>query len=501
MRSPQSGEAADNPSNPKAPISLFSQTGDSDTRNLDPFRQVVFEQLSRSGFNKAAPTLLEIPEKPQNPEEEHLQPVPKIPNRRRERLEKPPTSRAEPAPRMSQALPITVPAGASTLLQIHAQTVNVYTVGPAECQNCKNAEVTSCSFLDTQPPAVGSSNNLTAPTQPLQQRPPWEAFRPPAHPDIPVDERYQSTSSPHGYFSAPDCQTAALDCTLNDFPLADTAPPEFLDKEHLDAMHEATSQGHRRSNSDGTDGDKKGSSAVVSGNASSYDEEDSFLLNADPTVCPQGKEDCTCAPQYIELFKNAATYLYKHTRSLSQELFQAHVHVGERIERLHQDNALNGGPTLPGSVHEFLQTETSQLLQDWAIAESKCSQYICDSILADVNEHEVAEASEGAAKGIPPDIVDPYGSENPEDASDGSHEYGEGSSIGSPQAQCAEQFALLRKDLMSLTERSTRIKRQWANLLDLCNKLDGVVHASEGVDRDGANAWWLPAPVKESEDV
>lgn len=81
MRSPQSGEAADNPSNPKAPISLFSQTGDSDTRNLDPFRQVVFEQLSRSGFNKAAPTLLEIPEKPQNPEEEHLQPVPKIPNR------------------------------------------------------------------------------------------------------------------------------------------------------------------------------------------------------------------------------------------------------------------------------------------------------------------------------------------------------------------------------------------------------------------------------------
>lgn len=305
-----------------------------------------------------------------------------------------------------------------------------------------------------------------------QQRPPWEIYKPSAHPDVPVDELYLYPRIPAVHADNPE--SALPTSALGDFPLTNTAPPEFLDKEHLKAMQGDASHPHACSNAVEPHGSNHATKAQsVSG--SSHDLEDSILLDPKSKVCPQGRDGCTCLPEAIELFKNAATYLYKHTRTLSQEFFQAHVHVGERIERLHQMNALNGGPILPSSIHEFLQTETSQLLQDWAIAESKCSRYMCDCILADVNSHVAEEPSEGAAKGIPPDVVELdssfIGSEEPGEMP---REVSEGSTTSQMQAQCSERFADLKKDLLSLTERSEKVKRHWANLLDLCNKLDEV---------------------------
>lgn len=286
---------------------------------------------------------------------------------------------------------------------------------------------------------------------------------------------------------------------LNNIPVVTTEPPEFMDDDHIQAFHQSSSHVHA-ANSFETSSQKSADASSASSDGDSHNLDGEVLLDPRPRVCPEAKEDCTCEAESIELFKNAAAYLYKHSRTLSKEFFQARVHVGGRIAQLQQINALNGGPSLPSSVHDFLQTETSQLLQDWAIAEAKCGQYMCDCILANVNGVEGDDLSEPHAKAIPPDFFKP-GENDSEIAKAGTRadDGGPGaSSTDSLRSQCSERFAELKKELLALTERSERVKKQWANLLDLCNKLDEVArigrqeqhpdHLDEQKYRDSMNA-------------
>lgn len=429
---------------------------------LEPFRRVALEQLPTSGLQIAAPTVIGLPVELRADETVQT---------KKSTIGEPKRSPKAFAPSESKSVEApTLPAASkmSTTLHIHANIANVYNIVPAQCQSCGQEGFDPAGIRPGSRDATASLDKLRQPAQVALTGPPWEMYKPPMNPDVPVDELHLYPPSPRVYPIAGGRQLPVSKHALGDIPITHTAPPEFMDKEHLEAMRDSHSRVH-------SDGQERTGTVDARGQADVHEVDGNDLLTKTTLICPQGKPDCTCAPDSIELFKNAATYLYKHTRTLSQDLFQAHVHVGERIERLQQINALNGGPTLPGSVHEFLQTETSQMLQDWAIAESKCSQYLCDCILADVNAYQVEEPSEGAAKSIPPDYVEPDESGAPALSTEEALENNEGTSGGDGfQSQCSQRFAELKKELLSLTERSERIKKQWANLLDLCNKLDEV---------------------------
>lgn len=493
----QGPEESPERASPVLSIRSFSGAEDLDAA-LAPFRQVALEQSSRSNMQMAAPTVVDFDE-----------PLPaKIaPSNDHASLDRPDPKQSLGARKgrlpANEATRFHMPTEATTQFHINAQIVNVYQNLPPGCHHDKLPQPVSApkAFQFRSRPEQGTAD---VSVQSADARPTWQIWQTTDHVDHSGEANEHQTNA-QVYSDATNFQNRTSYGALGDIPLSTTAPPDFLDNDHLVAMHVAATHPNVCAPSEDVDG-ATDPVTMSRGEVSRDDMQDKVLLDPRPSGCPQGKEDCDCQPESIELFKNAATYLYKHTRTLSQEFFQAHVHVGERIERLHQINALNGGPTLPGSVHEFLQTETSQLLQDWAIAESKCSQYMCDCILADVNGYELNEPSESTARGIPPDVTDPEEvideTNSHGDVNSGPREDSEGSTTSSIRAQCSERFAELKTDLIQLTERSERVKRQWANLLDLCNKLDEVAQIgrvagpSEEVGQNAAASredWMKPA--------
>lgn len=453
---------------PVSPLTL-NPVAVADTISLAPFREVAFEQLPSFGRPpRAAPTVVHDSDCDSDKREGcALLPPPRL------AYERGHTQPELHGQRREHAFP---PKGypASTHMHIHANVVNVYNVSPLDMPSEMGAGMRGPKINQGGQDRVNSAGPVPHPI--VSKSPPgtWQPYISPPHLD-------QEAAL---YAPSPRIHAMPVSGHMGEHTMPLTAPPEFLDSEHLQALHQSNENPHDCSEPVLEDAAASAAFSTSLSRPGSPEEDphsidDAVLLDSHPRTCPEGKEDCACQVDSMELFKNAATYLYKHTRTLKQELYQAQVHIRERIALLQRSNALNGGPDLPSSVFEFLQTETDQLHQEWAIAEAKCSQYICDCILAEVEGMEIMEPSEGSAKGIPPDVVSPEeaGASIPTDHETDSH-----------QAQCSERFEDLRKDLVALTHRSDRLKRQWANLLDLCNKLEEVAEICRSTETGDLNA-------------